>query len=140
MSYQVGRGGMLDGLDEALDRHVRRRRDDLHLAARRWRPASARTSTSTVKVSAVKEQELPELDDDFAQTASEFDTVAELQRRRPRRGSRRGKRLEQAAAARDAVLEKLLDLVDVPLPEAVVDRRAHRPPRADRAAARLSPA
>ena len=134
MSYQVGKGGMLDGLDEALT----------GLSA-----GDETTFTSQlvggdqlgedveveVKVSSVKEQELPELDDDFAQTASEFDTVAELTDD-VRTRLARGKRLEQAAAARDAVLEKLLDLVDVPLPEARRRVRAHRPPRADRAAAR----
>jgi trigger factor len=73
-----------------------------------------------VKVSAVKEQELPELDDDFAQTASEFDTVEEL-KADVRTRLERGKRLEQAAAARDAVLEKILDLVEIPLPDGVVD-------------------
>jgi trigger factor len=118
MSYQVGRGGMLDGLDEALT----------DMAA-----GDTKTFTSQlvggdqlgedvdveVSVSAVKEQELPELDDDFAQTASEFDTVAELTDDVKTR-LERGKRLEQAAAARDAVLEKLLDLVEVPLPDAVV--------------------
>jgi trigger factor len=119
MSYQVGKGGMLEGLDEALT----------GLSA-----GEERTFTSQlvggdvvgqdveveVKVSAVKEQDLPELDDDFAQTASEFDTVEELTED-VRTRLARGKRLEQAAAARDAVLEKLLDLVDVPLPETVVD-------------------
>jgi trigger factor len=73
-----------------------------------------------VSVSAVKEQELPELDDDFAQEASEFDTIEELREDvRTRLG--RGKRLEQAAAARDAVLEALLDRVEVPLPDAMVE-------------------
>ncbi len=72
-------------------------------------------------MTAVKEQELPELDDDFAQTASEFDTVAELTEDVKAR-LERTKRLEQAAAARDAVLEKILDMVDVPLPDAVVDQ------------------
>jgi trigger factor len=119
MSYQVGRGGMLDGLDEALT------------------GLSAGESTKfqsqlvggdqlgedvdvDVTVTAVKEQELPELDDDFAQTASEFDTVAELTDD-VRTRLERGKRLEQASAARDAVLEKILDMVEVPLPETVVD-------------------
>jgi trigger factor len=119
MSYQVGRGGMLEGLDEALT------------------GLSAGESTKftsqlvggdmvgedvdvDVTVTAVKEQELPELDDDFAQTASEFDTVAELTED-VRTRLERGKRLEQASAARDAVLEKILDMVEVPLPEAVVD-------------------
>ena len=72
-----------------------------------------------VKVSQVQAQELPELDDEFAQLASEFDTAEELTADvRERLG--RGKRLEQAAAARDAVLEALLDKVEVPLPETMV--------------------
>ena len=72
-----------------------------------------------VAVSQVQEQELPELDDEFAQMASEFDTIAELNDDvRERLG--RGKRLEQAAAARDAVLEVLLEKVEIPLPETVV--------------------
>lgn len=119
MSYQVGRGGMLDGLDEALT----------GMSA-----GDSKTFQSQlvggdmvgedvdvdVTVTAVKEQELPELDDDFAQTASEFDTVEELTED-VRTRLARGKRLEQASAARDAVLEKILDMVEVPLPEAVVD-------------------
>jgi trigger factor len=118
MSYQVGRGGMIDGLDEAL----------VGLSA------GEETTFSTqlvggdlagddvdvrVTVTTVKEQELPELDDDFAQTASEFDTIEELTAD-VRERIERNKRLEQAAAARDAVLEKLLDQVEVPLPETVV--------------------
>ena len=118
MSYRVGRGGMLDGLDEAL----------VGLAA-----GEDRTFTSQlvggdlvgedvevkVTVDQVQEQELPELDDEFAQMASEFDTLDELVADvRERLG--RGKRLEQAAAARDAVLEVLLDQVEIPLPEVVV--------------------
>ena len=118
MSYRVGRGGMLDGLDEAL----------VGLAA-----GEDRTFTSQlvggdlvgedvevkVTVDQVQEQELPELDDEFAQMASEFDTLDELVADvRERLG--RGKRLEQAAAARDAVLEVLLDQVEIPLPEIVV--------------------
>ena len=72
-----------------------------------------------VTVSQVQEQELPELDDDFAQLASEFDTVDELTADvRERLG--RGKRLEQAAAARDAVLEALLEQVEIPLPDTLV--------------------
>ena len=119
MSYQVGRGGMLDGLDEALTG---------------LEPGASTTFSSQlvggdakgedveveVKVTSVKEQELPELDDDFAQMASEFDTVEEL-REDVRTRLANGKRLEQAAEARDAVLEKILDMVEVPLPEAVVD-------------------
>ena len=118
MSYQVGRGGMLDGLDEAL----------AGMSA-----GDEKTFTSqlvggdlvgqdveiAVAVSQVQQQELPEVDDEFAQLASEFDTAGELQDDvRERLG--RGKRLEQAAAARDAVLEVLLEKVEVPLPEQLV--------------------
>jgi trigger factor len=118
MSYRVGRGGMLDGLDEAL----------VGMAAGDEKTFSSQLVGGDlvgedvdvrVTVSQVQEQELPELDDEFAQMASEFDTVDELTADvRERLG--RGKRLEQAAAARDAVLEALLDKVDVPLPEVVV--------------------
>jgi trigger factor len=72
------------------------------------------------RVGAGKEQELPEFDDDFAQTASEFDTAEEL-RADVRTRLERGKRLEQASAARDAVLEKLLDSAEIPLPDATVE-------------------
>jgi trigger factor len=80
-----------------------------------------------VRVSAVKEQELPDLDDEFAQTASEFDTVEELKQDLVERLTR-GKRIEQANAARDAVLEKLLEQVEIALPDGVVaeERTARR--------------
>ncbi|NYG56519.1 trigger factor [Nocardioides perillae] len=118
MSYRVGRGGMLEGLDEAL----------VGMA-----PGDSTTFTSQlvggelvgqdvevqVTVHQVQEQELPDLDDDFAQMASEFDTVAELTDD-VRERLTRGKRLEQAAAARDAVLEALLEKVSIPLPETLV--------------------
>jgi trigger factor len=119
MSYQVGSGGMLDGLDDAL----------LGLSAGESASFTSQLVGGDlagqevqveVTVSSVKEQELPEVDDDFAQTASEFDTVEELTED-VRTRLTRSKRLEQAAAARDAVLERLLDLVDVPLPEGIVE-------------------
>ncbi|WP_028642528.1 trigger factor [Nocardioides sp. URHA0020] len=118
MSYRVGRGGMIDGLDEAL----------VGLAAGDEKIFTSQLVGGdlvgegvdvAVSVSQVQEQELPELDDEFAQLASEYDTVAELTDDvRERLG--RGRRLEQAAAARDAVLEALLESVDVPLPETIV--------------------
>ena len=119
MSYKVGRGGMLDGLDEALVGMSAG--DEKRFTSQLVGGDQLGEDVDVdVKVSAVKEQDLPALDDDFAQTASEFDTAAELTDDiRTRLG--RGKRLEQAAAARDAVLEKLLDRVEVPLPDAVVD-------------------
>lgn len=118
MSYRVGRGGMIDGLDEALE----------GMAA-----GDAKSFTTelvggdlvgqevvvNVSVTQVQEQELPEVDDDFAQEASEFDTLEELNADLRERLTR-GKRLEQAAAARDAVLEAVLDKLSIPLPETLV--------------------
>lgn len=118
MSYQVGRGGMIEGLDEAL----------IGMAA-----GDATTFGSelvggdlvgqpvevSVAVTQVQEQELPEIDDDFAQEASEFDTAEELTAD-VRARLANGKRLEQAAAARDAVLEALLDRVEIAVPDSMV--------------------
>jgi trigger factor len=118
MSYKVGRGGMIDGLDEAL----------VGMSAGDEKTFTTQLVSGdlvgedvevAVAVSQVQEQELPDLDDEFAQMASEFDTIEELSDDvRERLG--RGKRLEQASAARDAVLEVLLDKVEIPLPETVV--------------------
>jgi trigger factor len=118
MSYQVGRGTMLEGLDEALE--------GMEVGAEATFASTLvggeykdQTVDVTVKLTGVREQELPALDDEFAQNASEFDTVAEL-REDVRDRLVRGARVEQAAAARDAVLEKLLTMVEVPLPDAAV--------------------
>lgn len=118
MSYKVGRGGMIDGLDEVL----------VGLSADEEKTFDSELVGGdlvgepvqvTVKVTAVQEQQLPDYDDEFAQLASEFDTAEELTADvRERLG--RGKRLEQAAAARDAVLEALLEKVTIPLPEVMV--------------------
>ncbi len=118
MSYEVGRGTMLEGLDEALDGLAAGDEETFEstLAGGEYKDQSVDV---TVKVTSVKEQELPDLDDDFAQQASEFDTIDEL-RADLRDRLTRGARIEQAAAARDAVLEKLLTMVDIPLPDAVV--------------------
>ena len=78
MSYQVGRGGMLDGLDEALAGMTAGDEKTFTSAARRRRPGRRGRRGRRSRSPPVKEQELPELDDEFAQTASEFDTVDEL--------------------------------------------------------------
>jgi trigger factor len=118
MSYQVGRSTMLEGLDDALVGRSAGEEATFEsmLVGGAYKDQKVDV---TVKVTAVKEQELPELDDEFAQTASEFDTVDEL-RADVRDRLVRGSRLEQAGTARDAVLEKLLTMVEVPLPEAAV--------------------
>ena len=118
MSYQVGRGTMLEGLDEALEGMAAADEKTFSstLVGGEFRDQQVNV---TVKVTAVKEQELPALDDDFAQEASEFDTFDEL-KVDVRERLVRGGRMQQASDARDAVLDKLLDLVEIPLPDGAV--------------------
>jgi trigger factor len=118
-SYKVGSGQLIDGVDEAL-LGLKAGEEKTFQSTLLGGEAAGEEVDVLVRVGAVKEQELPELDDEFAQTASEFDTVEEL-REDVRTRLERGKRLEQAAAARDAVLEKLLDSAEIPLPDATVD-------------------
>jgi trigger factor len=118
MSYRVGRGGMLEGLDDALV-GMGAGDDKTFTSQLVGGDLVGQDVEVQVKVSQVQEQELPAYDDEFAQLASEFDTADELTDDvRSRLGN--GKRLEQAAAARDAVLERLLDQIEVPLPESMV--------------------
>ena len=117
-SYKVGSGDMLEGIDDAL-RGLSAGKDATFTSQLLGGDLSGQDVEVSVSVTAVKEQELPELDDEFAQTASEFDTMDELREDVATR-LERGKRLEQAATARDAVLEQLLDAAEIPLPDGVV--------------------
>jgi trigger factor len=76
-------------------------------------------------VLSVKERELPEADDDFAQIASQFDTIKEL-RADLKAQLERGGVFKQAQQARDALVEKMLADIDMPLPQSVVDAEVHR--------------
>ncbi|MDQ6658084.1 MAG: trigger factor, partial [Actinomycetota bacterium] len=82
----------------------------------------------SVTVNSVKVRELPELDDDFAQLASEFDTIDEMRADLADR-VRRVKNMSQGAEARDKVLEALLAMTEIPVPESIVtaevQARAH---------------
>jgi trigger factor len=78
-----------------------------------------------VKVNSVKTKELPDADDEFAQLASEFDTIGEL-REDVRTRLERSKRMQQLAQARDKALEALLEKIDIPLPEKVVESEIAR--------------
>ena len=119
VSYQIGRGGMLEGMDEALLGKSAGESGTFQTKLAGGELAGQDVEVE-VSVTAVKEQQLPELDDEFAQMGSEFDTLEELREDvRTRLGN--GRRLEQAAEARDAVLEALLERVEIPVPEAVVD-------------------
>jgi trigger factor len=118
ISYQVGKGGMLDGLDEAVS-GLSAGETTTFTSTLAGGPQSGQDVDVDVTVSGVKQQELPELDEEFVQMASEFDTLEELTDD-VRTRLVNEKRLGQAAEARDAVVEKLLDMVEVPVPDQVV--------------------
>jgi trigger factor len=117
-SYQVGQGGLIDGIDEAIEGLSADEEATFtsRLVAGEFADKDAEV---TVKVTAVKERQLPDADDEFAQLASEFDTLEELTADlRERLG--RVKRMEQVTQARDKVLDAIVDATEVPLPESVV--------------------
>ena len=118
LSYQVGQGSMLDGLDDALT-GLAATESAVFPTTLVGGDHAGQAAEVTVTVNSVKERELPELDDEFAQTASEFDTLDEL-RADLRNRFEQIRRMEQGVQARDRALEALLAKVDVPLPEGVV--------------------
>jgi trigger factor len=120
MSYEVGTGQLMDGLDDAI-RGLSADESKTFETALLNGPDAGRMAEVTVTVRSVKEKELPELDDEFASTASEFDTLAELQDDVRTRLSRT-KVLQQGAQARDKLVEHLLENIEVPLPENLVER------------------
>ena len=127
ISYEVGSGDLIDGLDDAITGKTAGD-SATFTATLRQGDRSGDEAQITAKVNSVKEKELPALDDEFAQLASEFDTIDELKADlRTRLESVR--KLEQGGQARDRVVEQLIDAVDFPLPEspvqAEVDAREH---------------
>jgi trigger factor len=80
---------------------------------------AGRDADVSVSVKSVKDKQLPELDDDFAQLASEFDTLEELRNDlRERLG--KVKKVEQIYAARDEALKQLVEAAEIPAPEGIV--------------------
>ncbi|WP_199033971.1 trigger factor [Glycomyces salinus] len=123
MSHEVGSGQLLDGLDEALVGMSAG--DEKRIQSTLAGEQEGQTADVEVTVSQVKERELPELDDEFAEMSSPYDTIEEL------RNSTRERLAQQASEgkasdARAKTLEALLEAVDLPLPEKTVeDEIAH---------------
>jgi len=124
VSYEVGTENMVAGLDEALV-GMQAGETTTFSAPLAGGDRQGEEASITVTVTSVKERVLPELDDDFAQLASEFDTLEELTAD-VRVQAERAKRFEQGIQARDKVLEHLMDSTDVPVPEALVESEVHQ--------------
>jgi trigger factor len=118
LSHEIGSGQLIDGLDEAIvglkEGETRVFTTTLAVGEHAGQEAQV-----TVTVKSVKERELPEPDDEFAQLASEFDTIDELKSSLTEQ-VQRVKRIQQAEQIRDKALEVLLEQTDVPLPENIV--------------------
>jgi trigger factor len=127
VSYEVGSESMLDGLDEALA-GMTAGESKTFTAELAGGESAGQAADVLVTVNSVKVKELPELDDEFAQSASEFDTIGEL-RAATRKQLTAVREAGQAGQARERLLEALIERVDIPLPERVVeaevDQRRH---------------
>jgi trigger factor len=124
ISYEIGSGNMLDGLDEALA-GLSAGETTVFETALAGGEHAGETATVTVTPTSVKVRDLPAADDDFAQLASEFDTLEEL--RADLRVQVAGtKASNQAVQARDKLLEALREKVEVPLPTGVIAAEVHR--------------
>jgi len=118
LSYEVGSASMIDGLDEALIGLSANGEKSFDTALVGM--AEGEKGTVKVTVKAVKERELPSVDDAFAKLASEFETLAELKADLTTRLTRL-KEMEQGAQARDLLVEKLTSTVEIPLPAEIIE-------------------
>jgi trigger factor len=124
VSYQIGSATMLPGLDEALA-GLSAEETTTFDAPLAGGDRAGEEAHVTVTLQAVKERSLPALDDDFAQLASEFDTLEEL-RSDLRTQVERAKRYEQGIQARERLIAQLLESLDIPVPEGMVADEVQR--------------
>jgi trigger factor len=124
VSYEVGSGTMLPGMDEAIV-GLQAGETTTFTAPLAGGDHAGEEAEVTLTLQSVKIRELPPLDDDFAQLASEFDTLEEL-RDDLRSQVSQAKRVEQGVQARERLLEHLTDTVDVPVPQGIVADEVHR--------------
>ena len=124
ISYEVGSGQLIDGIDEALDTLTAGETTTFE-SKLLGGDHEGEMAQIEITVLSVKERELPEADDDFAQIASQFDTIAELKDDLKAQLERQGV-FTQAQQARDKLVEKLLSDTEIALPASVVDAEVHR--------------
>ncbi|WP_236793689.1 trigger factor [Amycolatopsis sp. GM8] len=119
LSYEIGSGQLVEGIDEAIigANAGETKTFTTKLVAGQF---AGQDADVAVTVQSVKQRELPEPDDEFAQLASEFDSIEELQADLRDRLAKM-KKVQQGVQARDKILDELLETVEVPLPEKVVE-------------------
>ncbi|MFI6081306.1 trigger factor [Streptomyces sp. NPDC051217] len=119
VQYTIGSGELLEGIDEAVT-GLEAGGEATFTSQLKGGAAEGKDAEVAVKVTQVASRELPDLDDDFAQMASEFDTLEELKAdSRKRLGNM--KQYDQATQAQERVLDELLKLAEVPIPEKLLE-------------------
>ncbi len=123
-SYEVGSKSAIEGLDDALV-GMSAGDEKTFTGTLAGGERAGEEAEITVTVQSVKVKNLPDLDDEFAQLASEFDTIEELRDDvRVRLG--RQVKMQQLSQARDKALEALIEKIDIPLPDRVVEEEISR--------------
>ena len=123
MTYQIGDDNLIKGLDTAL-RGLKTDEDAEFTTTITAGEHKDEEGTVKVHVQQTKERKLPELDDEFAQMASEYDTIEELREATKGQVEENGK-AQQAGAIRDEVLKAALAKTSFELPQAVVEEQVH---------------
>jgi trigger factor len=124
ISYELGSGELIEGIDEALE-SLTAGESTTFKSTLLGGDHEGEEAEISVTVLAVKERELPDLDDDFAQMASEFDTLEELRADVVRQVEQQ-KKFAQVSQARDKVADALMAKVDIPVPPALIEDEVHR--------------
>ncbi|WP_417511366.1 trigger factor [Microbacterium sp.] len=123
VSYEVGSGELLEGIDDAVE-SLTAGEDTTFRSKLVGGDHAGEEAEVSVSIKAVKERELPEADDDFAQIASEFDTIAELRDSMAERVNEQGV-FAQGSAARDQLIEALLEKIEIPVPPQLIEDEVH---------------
>ena len=124
VSYEVGSGELLEGIDEAVE-SLTAGEETTFRSKLVGGDHAGQEAEVAVTVKSVKERELAEADDDFAQIASEFDTIAELRESIASRLSEQSVYV-QGAAARDKLVDALIEKVDIPVLAQLVEDEVHQ--------------
>lgn len=124
ISYEVGSGTLLEGMDDAIDT-LTAGESTTFTSQLLGGEHEGEEAEVEVTVTAVKVRELPEADDEFAQTASEFETIGELRKSISEELSK-SQVFKQGAQARDLLIEKLLEKANIPVSEELVEEEVHR--------------
>ena len=124
ISYEIGSGELIEGIDEALDTLTAGESTTFESTLVGGDSAGEKALIA-VTLLAVKERELPEADDDFAQIASQFDTIKEL-RADIKEQVEKSKAFGQVSQARDMIVDELVKKVDIPVPQSLIDDEVHR--------------